>query len=125
MVALYVHGLDLDPAAISSALGLLPTHAHVRGDVIASSHSDKTGMRKGGLWKLEAEDLKASLEEQVVSVLRRIAISKRVVAELPGVTDAYLDIFAASDSNVSFNLEPTTVALAAKLGLAVQVTFSP
>ena len=41
------------------------------------------------------------------------------------MTDAYLDIFAANDSNVCFNLEPTTVALAAKLGLAVQVTFSP
>ena len=82
-------------------------------------------MRKGGLWKLETEDLTASLEEQVASVLGALSISNRVVAELPGVTDAYLDIFVASDRNVNFFLDPAAIALAAQLGLAVQVTFSP
>lgn len=125
MVALYVHGLDLDPTAISRALGLLPTHAHVRGDIIASSHSSKTGERKGGLWKLEAEDLTASLEGQVTSILDRLVVSDCALTELPGVDDAYLDLFAASDGEVSFYLDPRIIALAARLGLAVQVTFSP
>jgi hypothetical protein len=122
-VALYIHGPDLDPGLISDALRARPTEAHRRGDVVLSPRSTASGVRKGGLWRLQAAKSDASVEDQIANVIDQIEARGVVISGLPGVTDAYLDIFAAANDQ-RFSLSSNLVERIHDMGIAVQVTFT-
>lgn len=73
LVALRLFGDDLDPEELTRILGVEPSSAHRKGDVIRSSVSGAAGVRKSGLWLLRASDrIPGNLDGQVGELLEQL-----------------------------------------------------
>ena len=123
-VALYLKGDDLHPSTVTTALGVSPDKAFARGDRHYARGRPLT--RKVGLWSLSVESPELSLQQKVDQLTRRMAHIEIDLRTLPGVEEAYLDVYvAAEDADHCLELTPEQLGWLQRRGLTVQLTFSP
>src|SRR5687768_13867222 len=98
-VSLYLRGRDLDPEVITALLNTQPTHQHRRGEKQTTTQG-RVLNRKSGLWAVEPKCDSINMDEHVALLiemtihLREALKTKQLsLTKLPGVEDAYLDIF--------------------------------
>lgn len=122
-VAIYVHGVGLDPAHISALLQTAPTFAWRTGDEQQLPGS-RTRLRKRGLWALvmdcDAQDINVPLLE-LLSKIPHGAL----LLDVAEVEDCYVDVFLTRDGDrkeESLILSPESVAALAETRLPVQIT---
>ena len=122
-VSLYLKGIGLNPDELTGRLGIAPTRAHKKGETWMTS-TGKQVVERTGQWVLtirSSDDLSASLGELVAMTGRDAPLS-----ELPGVDEAYFDIFVAVDADdrgggsVEFEMSVVTAVAIGKLALPVQ-----
>jgi hypothetical protein len=126
-VALYVHGRDFDPEAATTLSGLEPTAAHARGYEWTTSTNKKV-VAKEGLWSVRLERDGGSVDQAFNDLLNRVSSSASAVAHLPGVEDAYFDLFVTYQNDTSktgesvIELSSGTLVRAASIGIPLRVT---
>ena len=122
-VSLYLKGIGLNPDELTRRLGIAPTRARKKGETWMTS-TGKQVVERTGQWVLtirSSDDLSASLGELVAMTGRDAPLS-----ELPGVDEAYFDIFVAVDADdrgggsVEFEMSVVTAVAIGKLALPVQ-----
>ena len=134
-VSLYLRGPDLDPEVITAILGTQPTYRHKRGEKSITS-TGRTVDPKTGVWAIRPvsesevmDDHVGLLEEKAGSLLESLSKQELSFATLPGVKDAYLDIFyiqmkSGSDSHEQeFSLAPASIMKLAKFNLPIMFTI--
>ena len=127
-LSVYLKGDDLCPDEITKLVGIEPTEGRRKGEAWITS-SNKTVVEKRGLWSwtysVQTDDVAQVLERFLVMFPEGISFGK-----LPGVTDAYLDIFVANKADESGGgegdliLDPLSLRRLAMLELPLQVTFA-
>lgn len=119
-VALRLFGDDLDPDELTRILGVEPSSAHRKGDVIKSSVSGATGVRKSGLWLLRAaERTPGDLNGQVSELLARLPtdpeVWKQVAIYKP---DLSIGLFL-EETNEGIELDVDAIRTLADRGIAL------
>ena len=130
-VSLYLHGHDLDPAAVSKMLGTEPDSSHRRGERRPGKEG-RQYVRKSGMWALEAriEPDSGELADYIDDLLSKIDFSHEEITQLGGLERAYVDIFMAKMPDVcgggtcEFEMTSHQVAELSRLGVPVQFTIS-
>lgn len=125
--SLYLRGDDLLPDQISNLVGLEPTEAHRKGKTWTTS-SNKQVVEKTGVWSwtrsIETEDVAGVLVEFLAALPSEVQFGT-----LPGVREAYLDVFIASGTDEygggesQLIIDPQCLSRLAALGLPLQLTF--
>jgi hypothetical protein len=126
--ALRLHGVDVDPAAITRALRLPPDHAHRKGDPRISRSGKGTVIEyapyDAGMWSMSSEQWVESprLDTHIAWVLDEIEPRADALARVLA-TGAVADIFCYSLGRTSTPpaIPKQILARAASLGLAVDV----
>jgi len=134
-VSLYLHGRELEPEKITALLATSPTHQHSMGKK-QTAVSGNVLTRKGGLCAIEPRCNSVSVNDHVESLiemtdsLRRTLRNKQLsLGNLPGVEDAYLDIFfiqkkdKASQREHRFDLSAVSVQKMAEFGVPITFTI--
>ncbi len=129
LVSIYLHGHDLDPAAVSAELRVTATRSGSRGEIIKSPTSDAEGIRKIGFWKITAKSKSLTLSDHLAELRSVFTLPRRKLTSLPGVDDAYLDVYVsatwvADGKTVTRELSASDIEFMAELGLALQFTTS-
>ncbi len=116
-----IYGKDLDPAAITSELGLEPSEVRVTGEQRAQTTAWKEGM-----WSYNGQPASlgskewASLEEGITFILERL---RPVMLKIDHYKARHRLILWCgcfqSDFNSSFSLSPSTLSMLAELGIEV------
>lgn len=125
--SLYLRGDDLLPDQISSLVGLEPTEAHRKGKTWTTS-SNKQVVEKTGAWSwtrsIETEDVAGVFSEFLAALPSGVQFRA-----LPGVREAYLDVFVANGADEhgggesQLILDPQCLNRLASIGLPLQLTF--
>jgi hypothetical protein len=129
-VGLYLHGENLDPEEISKILGVFPSRVHRKGD---KNISPKTGREyvpwKQGLWKLVLNRNHAEVTNVMTELLTALGKVDLTLTSLPGVQNAYFDVFISGMTNrnlegrtCEFELEGQQLAALARFGVPIQFT---
>jgi hypothetical protein len=134
-VSLYLYGDELNPKAISDLLRIKPTRAHSKGDRIVGKVTGREVVTKTGLWSLQIKsndttDISIVVDE-LLSKLNTVCLD---LSELPNVSSALFDIFAATDVNPATEwgagggldwelaISPLQIAKIAKLNVPISIT---
>lgn len=127
-ISVYLKGDELCPKQISGLIGYEPTEGRRKGETWTTS-SNKQIVEKTGLWcwtrRVETEDVASVLAEFLSTFPDGM-----LLGELPGVVDAYLDVFIANEANesgggeVELILGPQCLNRLATMGLPLQLTFN-
>ena len=117
-IALCIYGVDLDPQALSSLLGVEPTHSHRRGD----RKSLRSPPCDNGAWirevrRFEPIDPDGMLEE----VLRGMPSDPAVWRRLAERFELRIDFALHTDVGGAFVLSSSSVQRIASLGSAFQI----
>lgn len=129
IVSLYLLGDDLDPIRISNELGVTPTEARRKGEKRKSSTGSEY-VNKTGLWCLVIDRDHAEVVDVTASLLAALEPSKKSLSALPGVQDAYFDVFVAGladgdgEGVCEFAIESDQLASLARFGLPIRFTVS-
>lgn len=128
-VTVYLRGMSLNPAHVSSELGLEPSKSQLKGEKKLTS-TNKEFVTNIGLWALSVEadssDLSALIGELVLKVKNRGV----PFASVAGVEEAYLDVFIALDADDdgggtgAFQLSEESVSALHGLGLPVRFSVA-
>ena len=137
LVSLYLHGDDLNPDDISKILGVAPSGAHRKGDKRTSSATGREyALCKSGLWSLVLNRDDAELVNVVDELLTYFEKVDLPLASLPGVQDAYFDIFIVgpmeryndhykgNKDTFEFELEGHQLVALARFGIPIRFTTS-
>jgi hypothetical protein len=119
---------DLDPAAITARLGVVPDWAQRRGDPLVRSTGETLGQVENGVWSLTSVGRVRSLNivthlETLLALLRPVAPA---VAELAAQYPAFFFMVYTSDElprGRGFGLSPELLGEIAALGAAVDLDF--
>ena len=126
-LVLYLRGKELDVSLLTSILGTTPTDSRMRGE----ERRSKTGVSvktKVGFWSLSA--FGASPSESVASMARAFGGQLRDLSSLPGVEEAYFDMFVTFEpgentgSEVNLDWEPDALQELARSKLPLVITFA-
>lgn len=127
-LSLYLRGDGLNPKKISELIGLDATEGYCKGDIWVTS-SNKKVVEKTGLWSfthsVDTDNVEGELSKFLSMLSKDINFGK-----LPGVTDAFIDIFLANNAyeygggEGGFTLDPQCLARLSDLALPFQVTIS-
>jgi hypothetical protein len=114
-VCFAVYGEELDPDAVTAAIGHAPTSSHRRGE----RRGPRSPPYKGGAWFLEARGrAPRQVEELVADVLDHLPRDEGVMQRLRDAYDVQLRIaLHLGGFNEGFNLSPMIVERIAKLGV--------
>jgi len=124
---LYLRGVDLKPDALTSLLGVTPTETRTRG-VSTVSRTGRSYETKVGLWNLKVEG--GTPSECVAALATRFGGQIRDLSGLPGVEDAFLDVFVTLDlekperTEVPIEFDPAALAQLAAFRVPLVVTFA-
>ncbi len=97
IASLYLKGVDLDPQEITRTLGVGPTTSHGCGEVHKTS-SGRDFVTKTGLWGLVVDCDPAEVADVLEALLMRLG-KQPALMNLPGVQEAYFDVFIALSSD--------------------------
>ena len=124
--SLRVFGDDLDPDAISRALGHEPTQSYRRGDLISPGRRPEE--RKCGMWLLAVPDAEPeAFEEQIEALLSKLTDDLKVWRNLTEhwQVDLYCGFFMDT-SNQGFTLSTRTMSLVTARGIEIGfAAYSP
>jgi len=127
-VGLCIRGKDLDPDDVTRALGITPNHSYRKGEMRLSRKTNRAGAAKTGMWRLKAESDSSLVSDHVAQLLSSHEIDGDVINGLPGVDEAFIDIFVMVPENnrgggdCAFDFSAELVAAVARTGLPVRVT---
>lgn len=125
VVTLRVRGVDLDPAVVTAAAGISPTHEHRRGDVRSGSNGRVYAPFKEGLWALDSSRPEIdSLESHVMDVVDRVdrdAIARFL--EEGHVVDVLVGIFVDDGEAADLVLSPAAVRHLGERRLELQIAI--
>lgn len=117
---LRVVGSDFDPCKVTEVMGVEPTEAYRKGEVVPH-RSSRT--RPTSYWGLETEcGPDCSLDEHVARLLRRISVDSAGVETLRtlGLTvQVYCGVFGPDDMDLSFS--PEVLCKLGRLNFALEV----
>jgi len=129
IASLYLHGDNLNPDDISNILGILPSGAHRKGDKRTPSATGREYVPyRSGLWSLVLDRNHAEVMDIMAELLTILAKVNLSLASLPGVQDAYFDVFIAGLINQSgqgkceFELEGQQLSALARFGIPIHFT---
>ncbi len=126
-VSLYLKGHDLNPEELTLRFGIEPTRAHKRGKTWFTSAGTQV-VEKTGLWVLSIRnfgELSAGLAQLVAMTDRGGSPS-----EIPGIQEAFFDIFIAVDADDEgggtgeFEMDAAYTVAIGKLALPIRVTVA-
>lgn len=120
-VSLYIKGKQLDPARVTSILGVSPTFSQRLGDQLSGGK----GVSNIGVWAIEADTTFMSADQVLLQLVQRLP-NKISLSSLPDVEEVYVDIFVAtSPQNARFDfkldLSMTTLTRLVELDAPLQL----
>lgn len=122
-MAIYLHGNDLDPDEVTHRLGISPTDSWRRGDGHRFSSGTEVS-RKGGLWTLRLNPDGPGAGVAMTELKSALAGYSGSLLDIPGVEDAYLDVFAiAGVESEAIEISREIVDILSGLGLRLQITI--
>lgn len=120
VATLRITGGDLRPGEVTAALGVEPSLAYARGDVVSSTHG-ATRKARFGLWSLAAPDTEpADIDAQVSALLKSLTSDLAVWQSLDDRFD--LDLFCGwfmSHLNEGVEISPPTLRALADRRIAL------
>lgn len=121
-VSIYLRGDDLQPGAVSETLGIEPDDQQTRGE---ADFGGRSVTSRTGLWMIGSHDRTLEVEPLVEAVVARLAPVDRDLRTLPGVQEAYLDLFVAEEEGETRTIElsPALLIRLNALGLALNLTI--
>ena len=121
--SLRVQGANLKPEEFTALVGVEPSHAHARGDVVSQR---VMRLRKEGLWMLDSLALPAAHpEEHVTDLLARLRQPELWLRAVQGShVDIICSLTVASDHE-AFCLSPQTLGRLAELGIELGFEIWP
>lgn len=126
--SIYLKGDNLDPSELTSMLGTTPTRSHKKGERWQTPTGSEV-IERVGLWAITIKsETGLNLSEALESISQTLSLHNCKPAQLPGIEEAYIDIFIATDSDKAgngtcrFDLNEETLAAIAKLNLPVRFT---
>lgn len=128
IVALYVRGDALDPDLVTKYLGVKPTKTQKKGQEFVTS-SGREFVAKNGLWSLVIQSKSASLDRHLTALLTGLGSCKGIDS-IPGVEEAYIDVFVAlasdkdGEAECALSMEPATLDSLAMLGLPLRISMT-
>lgn len=128
IVALYVRGDALDPELVTKHLGVEPTKAQKKGQEFIAS-SGREFAAKNGLWSLVSKSESTSLDRHLAELLSGLGGCKGIDS-IPGVEDAYIDVFVAlvsdkdGEAKCALSVDPATLDGLAMLGLPLRISMT-
>lgn len=128
-VAVYLKGDDLIPEEITEYIGFEPTESHRCGDKIRSS-AGREIVKRTGLWKLGVTVKSViDLPLLLMDVTSKILKNGHDIKRLPGVEEAFIDIFIAQmaeqgGGTCEFALDASVVAALQEVALPIQFTMA-
>ncbi|MEA9590103.1 DUF4279 domain-containing protein [Xanthomonas sp. WHRI 10064A] len=127
-VALYLKGDELEPSVVTEMLGVEPTKSHAKGKSWLTS-SGKEVVEKTGLWKFSLRTVGDGYSEIIQGVCNVAVRGVVPCSIIPGVTNAFIDIFVGENSDEfgggTFELfaDTSIIRLLAETGLPIHTTF--
>jgi hypothetical protein len=126
-VALYLHGHSLDPAQVTSMLGVSPSKARVEGEKWHTC-TNKEVVTKIGFWELTARAESTLLSDQILWLRQKLSCAKCYPSDIPGVQQVEISIFVAlgsdEDGAVDYESQFTAEDLAWLSSIGATVSFS-
>lgn len=127
-LSVYLSGDEINPMRISKLIGFDATEEHCKGDVWITSSSKKV-VEKTGFWSfthsVSTNDVEGELSKFLSMFSEGVSFGN-----LPGVTDAFLDVFVANNADEygggegGITLDPQCLIRLAALELPFQVTIA-
>lgn len=128
-VGLYLRGIDLDPAVITSTLGIAPSKSRVTGEKwITSSKREVTA--KVGLWFLDTTTDSPLLRDRLAWLIQQLDRFDGGLTSIPGVQDAEISVFIALAENdrgggdYEFDLTAEDLASISRLGVPLKFSIT-
>lgn len=127
-VGLYFRGDKLDPAVVSTTLGISPTESHWKGEQRVTSAGSKF-VTKTGLWKLISGSASKVLSDHLDDLSSKIRPDVDL-GNISGVEDAFVDVFFCASANddgggdCDFQLRKENLNALQRLGLPVRFVLS-
>jgi hypothetical protein len=126
----YLYGDHLSPIEITGLLGIEPTRAHLKGDVVVGTTTGRPyAPRRTGLWSYVKDAEGDSVEEFVAKILGHFDRVDRDLSALPNVTRANFDLFVIGTAGpergllCEFEFSPQQVLRLAQLGVFITLAI--
>ncbi|SEA75030.1 protein of unknown function [Nitrosospira multiformis] len=128
IVTLYLRGDDLDPEVVTKKLGIRPSRFQRKGEKKVTSTKHEY-LAKMGTWGLIADSESCLLADHITALASNIVADGDVLIKLPGVQEAYIDIFIAPTAGQDggtreLELSKENLTQLARMGLPVRLTIS-
>jgi hypothetical protein len=126
-LSLLLRGDQLDPGKVTSLLGVEPSSTRTRGERRELSGGRWTTQRTG-VWSLKVEA--GSPSESVAALAARFGGQLPDLSSVPGVDEAFLDVFVTFElgkdpgTEVTLHWEPADLAQLAACRLPLVITFA-
>jgi hypothetical protein len=126
--ALYLRGKDLDPAYVSSILGVDPTSSQHRGEQHLTS-TKKEFVTKIGIWALIEESDSVNVSGFVEEIDSKLGAFGSSLSKIDGVEEAYIDVFVAMSGDrggatCELDFSSENVKVLNRFGLPIRVTVT-
>jgi hypothetical protein len=128
MVGLYLLGADLSPHRITDSLRIQPTVSQARGD-IRTTPSGTDYVIKTGTWGLVIDRTPGEVSDLLDELFAKLG-PQPALASIPGVQEAYFDIFIASltdedgDSTCAMAFSTEQTEKLSRYNLPVRITMT-
>jgi Domain of unknown function (DUF4279) len=128
-VTLYLRGDALDPAHVSTVLGMQPSRAQSKGER-RTTQTNREFVTSTGLWALAAEPEARDLSQPLDELASKVGDLGSILTTISGVTDAYVDIFISTDADADgggtceFQLSERHLRTLSGIGIPIQFTVA-
>ena len=128
-VAIYIRGKDLDPDAVTRALGANPSFYRKKGERCVPSAGSRSAIVKVGVWRLSIETDSGPLSGDIEKLLSIVSVNTNVIGGIKGVEEPFIDVFVATSIHgyrggaLSVTISKENVSSIAKTGLPFFMTI--
>lgn len=129
IVALYIRGVDLDPDLVTKRLGIAPSRTQRRGETRTTS-TNRDYVTKLGLWALISDIKSNTVNDNLRNLITLLSTQSDLISGIPGVQEAYFDLFIASEvddhgnGDCAFEITADVIANLSKFGLPVRFSLA-
>lgn len=123
-LTLVLFGENLDPQAVSMALGMPDTKSFKKGDTFAKGR----GVRKRGMWSVEVKFEGILISKSIASLLDRLPQHLLPVSRIDGVESGRLSIWfdTPNDGSVfEISIDDDDISQINRLGVQLYMTIFP